>query len=85
MEVGVRALKAHLSEYLDRAERGESILVTDRGRAKAMLVAVPGSDRLEAGIADGWITRGTGGPLRPVHRVRAEQWTGAVLDEDRGA
>ena len=49
-----------------------------------MLVAVPGSDQMEARIADGWITRGTGGPLRPVHRVRAEQRTGAVLDEDRG-
>ncbi len=31
MHMGVRELKQRLSEYLDRAERGEIIRVTDRG------------------------------------------------------
>ena len=36
-DVGVRELKQRLSEYLDRAERGEVLRVTDRGRPKAVL------------------------------------------------
>jgi prevent-host-death family protein len=37
LEVGVRMLKAHLSEYLRRANEGECIVVTDRGRQVAEL------------------------------------------------
>jgi prevent-host-death family protein len=37
MKVGVRMLKAHLSEYLRRANEGECIIVTDRGRQIAEL------------------------------------------------
>ena len=42
MEVGIRELKQHLSEYLDRAERGEVVTVTDRGVPKAVLGPLPG-------------------------------------------
>ena len=37
MEVSVRRLKDHLSEYLRRAERGERLVVTDRKRPVAEL------------------------------------------------
>jgi len=55
-DVGIRELKQHLSEYLDRAERGEVLRVTDRGRPKAVLGPVPGRARIEDGIRAGWIT-----------------------------
>jgi prevent-host-death family protein len=83
-DVGVRELKQHLSEYLDRAERGELIQVTDRGRPKALLGPLPGRAQIEQGIADGWITAGSGAGLAPVRRARSG---GRVLDslaEDRG-
>jgi prevent-host-death family protein len=83
-DVGVRELKQRLSEYLDRAERGELLRVTDRGRPKALLGPLPGRARVELGKAEGWIRAGSGGALRPVPRVKA---TGRVLDaqaEDRG-
>jgi prevent-host-death family protein len=83
-DVGVRELKQHLSEYLDRAERGELVRVTERGRPKAMLGPLPGRARIEAGIAEGWITAGSGAGLSPVRRAKA---SGRVLDalaEDRG-
>ena len=35
MNVGVRELKAKLSEYLGRAASGEEVVVTDRGRMVA--------------------------------------------------
>jgi len=86
MDVSVRELKAKLSELLDRAERGDLIRVTDRGRPKAMLGPLPGKLRLEEGIQQGWIAPGKGGPLTPVVRVRAKGslTSEAVLDEDRG-
>lgn len=36
-EVGVRELRDHLSQWLDRARQGEEVTVTDRGHAIARL------------------------------------------------
>jgi prevent-host-death family protein len=83
-DVGVRELKQRLSEYLDRAERGEVVRVTDRGRPKAMLGPLPGRARIEDGIRAGWITPGTGTPLGRVHRTKASRRVLDVLAEDRG-
>lgn len=84
MDVGVRELKQRLSEYLDRAAKGESIRVTDRGRPKAILGPVPGRARIEQGIAEGWITPGTGAPLGVCVPAKARKSIREVLDEDRG-
>jgi len=83
-DVGVRELKQRLSEYLDRAERGEVLRVTHRGHPKAILGPVPGRARLEDGIREGWISPGTGSPLLPVPRVKASRRVLDVLAEDRG-
>lgn len=83
-DVGVRELKARLSEYLERAARGEVIRVTERGRPKAMLSPLPGRMRLEEGIADGWIRAPGDGPVGPWRRFRASRTIAATLAEDRG-
>jgi prevent-host-death family protein len=83
-DVGVRELKQHLSEYLDRAERGELVRVTVRGRPKALLGPLPGRANVEAGIAEGWIRAGSGTGLRPVTRVKARRGVLDALAEDRG-
>ena len=87
-DVGIRELKAHLSEYLDRAERGEMIRVTERGRPKAILGPLPGRLRIEQGIAEGWITQGPNySPdrvVRPVRRFKAKRTIAEILAEDRG-
>ena len=87
MDVGVRELKQHLSAYLERAARGEAIRVTDRGVPKAILGPVPGTVRLDEGIANGWISPpracGTSSPAK-VRRARATVRIDDVLAEDRG-
>lgn len=83
-DVGIRQLKQRLSEYLDRAERGEVLRVTDRGRPKAVLGPVPGRARIEDGIRAGWITPGTATPLGRTHRSKASRRVLDVLAEDRG-
>ncbi len=84
MDVGVRELKQHLSEYLDRAEQGEVIRVTDRGRPKAILAPLPGRHHVDEGIAQGWITAGTGEALGPARRWPSARSVLESLDEDRG-
>lgn len=84
MNVGVRALKERLSEYLERAARGELIVVTDRGEPKAVLGPVPGRLELERGVAEKWIRPGSAEPPRPARRFRARRATLDALREDRG-
>src|SRR5260221_2655236 len=59
--VGVRELRQNLSVHLRRVLRGETLEVTDRGRAVAILAPLPPAmsvlDRL---IAEGKATRATG-------------------------
>ena len=83
-DVGVRELKQRLSEYLDRAERGELLRVTDRGRPKALLGPLPGRARVEEGVSEGWIASGSGASLRRVRRSKATRTVRDVLAEDRG-
>lgn len=83
MDVGVRELKAHLSEYLARAAAGEVITVTDRGRPTALLTPVPGA-QLDQGVEEGWITPAERRGLGPVRRQRSDRTTAAALADDRG-
>ena len=84
MDVGIRELKEHLSEYLERASRGEVIRVTDRGQPKAVLAPLPGVER-ERGVREGWIRAGRRDVPRPVPRHPASRRVMDVLGEDRGS
>lgn len=52
--VGVRELKAKLSEYLERAAAGETIVVTQRGEPKAEIRPVSVDERIRQGVREGW-------------------------------
>lgn len=85
MDIGVRELKANLSKYLDRAAKGETIRVTERGKPKALLVPVPGQVDLSRGIAEGWIRPGDGSiPDTTLRRHAARMTVQEAFDEDRG-
>jgi len=84
MDVGVRELKQHLSELLERASKGELIRVTDRGEPKALIGPVPGSGVIAAGIAAGWLRVADQVPPVPVKRARSSKRVAEVVDEDRG-
>jgi prevent-host-death family protein len=85
--VGIRELKARLSYYLDRVANGETIVVTDRGRAKAELRPLSVERRIQQGIEEGWITPGTPGPLagrmRPTRGAKGRTTIAEVMAEDR--
>jgi prevent-host-death family protein len=85
--VGIRELKARLSHYLDRAADGETIVVTDRGKAKAELRPLSVEARIEQGIEEGWIRPGRPGPLtgkqRPARGATGRMTIAEAMAEDR--
>ncbi len=84
MQVGIRELKAHLSEYVGKAAAGEHIVVTDRGRPVAQLSGLDDQSTLERGIEEGWITPARRSGLEPIVPCTSARSTADVLDEDRG-
>lgn len=65
MEVSVRELKDHLSEYLRRAQAGEEIVVTSHGKPVGRLVGFTPADRT-AETEEGMLAR-----LRAMPGIRA--------------
>jgi antitoxin (DNA-binding transcriptional repressor) of toxin-antitoxin stability system len=90
--VGIKLLKNKLSEYVRLAERGETVLVTDRDRVVAELVPpertrspVLADALLSEAVRKGWITppafAASGSPPRnPVASFRKLQ---KELEQDR--
>ena len=86
--IGVRDLKAHLSEYLKRAEAGERLTVTDRGRAIALITPVETGANLtwaHTMVAEGRARWGGGKPvgLHPRIKSRGPLASRMVLDDRR--
>ncbi len=87
-EVGVKAIKDALSEYLRRAAAGERIVVTQRGRPLALLSRIEETPvvrnawrLVEGGVAtwSGGKPRGSSNPPR-IPGARAAE----IVMEDRG-
>lgn len=92
LTVGVRELKNGLTRYLRRTRKGESIVVTERGRPIALLGPIPegmdsatGAQRLAALAEAGYLTLPAAKPLRRLARVRLSgpSVSQAVLEDRR--
>jgi prevent-host-death family protein len=90
--VGLKTLKNKLSEYVRRAGAGETIVITDRGRAVAEIIRaqeVPERYKdhpvLARGIREGWITpaRNPGAPLPPRKPIAGYTLEQLLTDLDR--
>ena len=89
-QVGVRELKNSLSAYLRRVKKGETVVVTERGKAVAILKREPSDPlqrRLEALQEKGLIRLGEGGKLRGLgmkrKKVKGSPLSDAVLEDRR--
>jgi antitoxin (DNA-binding transcriptional repressor) of toxin-antitoxin stability system len=92
--VGIRELKARLSEHLRRIRSGDTILVTDRGEVVAE-INPPGQPRIDASISPALLDlarRGLvilGAPNDPsvyptLPRLLPDGVSARLLDEERG-
>jgi len=88
MNVAVRELKNHLSEYLSRASSGEEIVVTSHGKPIARLApTLTTSEDTETGLierleAQPWIIPAKKKGLFPVHKAVASTKAGEELMSD---
>jgi prevent-host-death family protein len=55
-EVGIRELRDNLSQFLDRVQAGEEVVVTHRGRAIARVLAMSGERTIDRLIRQGKVT-----------------------------
>jgi len=62
MDVAVSELRAHLSDYLDRARAGDEVVITDRGVPVARLLGLTATATLEQLAATGVIARAAASP-----------------------
>jgi prevent-host-death family protein len=86
MDVAVSDLRAHLSEWLERARSGQEVVITDRGVPVARLLGIGATAALERLTAEGIISR----PSRPVRptasslaRPRARASVAELVSEQR--
>jgi prevent-host-death family protein len=86
--VGIRKLKAQLSEYVREIKRGNTIVITERGNAVGRMIPVSESleDRIQtlirSGVAD-WNGRKLR-PGKPAGRIKAGSKTLAeIVSENR--
>ncbi len=86
--IGIRELKTRTSAMLRRAQRGEVITVTDRGRPIVQIVPVASDgpteeDRLAAAVGAGRLAWTGGKPTGPVRGVRFAASAADGVVEDR--
>jgi prevent-host-death family protein len=86
--IGVRELKARLSEYLRRVQAGERLTVTDRGRAIAIIMPVQDAVDLtwaHTMVAEGRARWGGGKPvgLHPRIKSRGTLASRMVIEDRR--
>jgi prevent-host-death family protein len=86
MDVAISELRAHLGDWLDRARRGQDVVVTDRGVPVARLVGVHSAEAIERLTREGVISAPTG-KGRPIakdrRRVRSAGSLADLVSEQR--
>jgi len=86
MDVAVSELRAHLSEWVERARGGDEIVITDRGVPVARLLGVTAASTLQRLAAEGVIGR-PAAPQRPVAsgrtRPRSRRPVADIVSEQR--
>lgn len=86
MDVPVTTLRAELASWIERAQRGEEVIVTERGTPVARLSSVDAAPLLEELTQRGIISK----PVRPgrptaagVSRVHARESVAELVSEQR--
>lgn len=83
--VGIRQLKAHLSEYMRRVKAGETIIITERGAPVGRLIpeAAATHDSLDTRmqrLLDAGLAAWDGNRLEPVEPVALQRADVSVTD-----
>jgi antitoxin (DNA-binding transcriptional repressor) of toxin-antitoxin stability system len=87
--VGLKVLKNKLSEYVRMAARGETVLITDRNRVVAEIVApqptrgsVTEHEFIAKGVREGWLAPATDRSKGPLPRKPVMKFEDLMRDLD---
>ena len=83
--MGIRELKNSLSRYIERVRAGGEVIITDRGRPVARLLALDAaSDRL-AELVEAGVVRPPRSPRRhrPARRIKSKGQVSDLVAEQR--
>lgn len=87
-EVSVRELKTHLSAFLRRVKEGETIIITQRGKAVGQIIPINEStmSRIEALMKAGLVSWNGERlpPMEPVAKIKGERTVADIIVADRG-
>lgn len=86
MDVAISALRAELSSWIERAQAGEEIVVTDRGTPVARLLPVDTAPLLDQLVRRGVLNRPVSAErpaARTADRVRARGPVADLVSEQR--
>jgi len=87
MRVGIRELKAKLSEYLRRVKAGETIIVTERGKTIGQITPVqPTVEKRMKALVESGVAEWNGKkyqPKKPAAQTRARKQISDLIIEDR--
>lgn len=85
LSVGIKELKAKLSNYIDLVEHGEEVVVTERGREIAVVIPITPERRALSRLAkEGKARSGTGKPLGATGiTIKGKPLSATVLEERR--
>ncbi len=80
--IGLRELKARLSEYVNRSRDGEHIVITDRGREVAELVPLSDARRAMNALREAGRVKWNGGKPKGLrgYAVRGEPISETVIE-----
>lgn len=84
-EVGIAEFRQGLKEWIARAQEGDEVVVTDRGRPVARLTGIATPSALEQLVSEGRISQARGRRPRAagMRRVRSEGAVSGYVTEAR--
>ena len=83
--VGIKELKAKLSSYIDKVNRGEQVIITEHGREVAVMVPISKERLTIRALVETGRTHWSGGKPRGLKgiRVKGRPLSETVLEERR--
>ncbi|MEW6117473.1 MAG: type II toxin-antitoxin system prevent-host-death family antitoxin [Nitrospirota bacterium] len=83
--VGIRELKAKLSCYVEKARKGERIIITDHGEEVAMIVPLSKERKVIKSLAEAGKVRWTGGKPKGTEgiTIKGKPLSETILEERR--
>jgi prevent-host-death family protein len=80
MDVAVSALRADLSNWIERVRAGEEVVVTERGTPVARLLPVESASLLERLLAEGVLAKPLSTNRPTAHNIRRIKARGSAAD-----